>query len=196
MSVSAAQSLLALLGDAMPDTARAARLAIVDPDYVGGPARVTFDGEDTLSGKGYPWLAPYSPSPGDRVVMLPIGKLSYVIVGGSTVKLEAEKGTIPISRGGTGASTEAGARTNLGVNSKDEDAAALSALGVELIDEVNALVAAHAAAEVTARAMAISTAIEALRAQLRPIILQSPNGNSWRLGVANDGSTIWTAVTP
>lgn len=62
---------------------RPVKHAVVDPAYVassypGTLPRVTFDGESTLSAKGYASL--YAPKPGDRVVMLPAGN-TYVIVG-------------------------------------------------------------------------------------------------------------------
>ncbi|HEU4754011.1 MAG TPA: hypothetical protein VFU47_12955 [Armatimonadota bacterium] len=57
-----------------------ARLATIDPAYSSGNPKVTFDGEDTLSGRTYPKLRGYTPAPGDRVLMLRVGA-SYVIVG-------------------------------------------------------------------------------------------------------------------
>lgn len=65
------------------------RLAIIDPAYVSTaspypdaipPARVTFEGEGSLSGKSYPVAAGYIPTPGARVWMVPIGT-TYLIVG-------------------------------------------------------------------------------------------------------------------
>jgi hypothetical protein len=70
-------------------SARPIRLAVVDPAYVtfGGlypsgtnPARVTFEGETTLSAKAYPVASGYMPQAGDRVYMVPIGN-TYLIVG-------------------------------------------------------------------------------------------------------------------
>ena len=58
---------------------RPIRLATIDPDYTSGDPRVIFDGEATLTQKTYV-CASYTPSPGDRVVMVPIGH-SYVIIG-------------------------------------------------------------------------------------------------------------------
>lgn len=59
---------------------RAPRLATVDPDYTDGSPKVTFDGEDTMSGKLYPYLDSYTPAPGDRVLLVPVGT-TYLIVG-------------------------------------------------------------------------------------------------------------------
>lgn len=67
---------------------RAVRLATVDPTYdpwdnypdPPAPARVTFDGETTLSGKAYPYVSGYVPWAGTRVVLVPIGN-SYLITG-------------------------------------------------------------------------------------------------------------------
>lgn len=61
------------------------RLATVDPAYVsstypGTLPKVTFDGETTLSGKRYPVMSPYLPTPGDRVLMVPLGA-TYLIIG-------------------------------------------------------------------------------------------------------------------
>lgn len=80
--------LAAIQGAARPKNGsadRKARLATIDPAYVassypGTLPRLTFDGEDTLSVRGYVALAPYIPTPGHRVVLLPIGN-SYVILG-------------------------------------------------------------------------------------------------------------------
>lgn len=56
-------------------------LATIDPAYVSGNPKVTFDGEDTLSEKLYPHATSYTPRAGDRVVMLPIG--STFLISGS-----------------------------------------------------------------------------------------------------------------
>jgi hypothetical protein len=61
-------------------TARPNRLATVDPGHTSGQPRVTFDGEDSMSQKAYPYLASYTPAAGDRVLMVPAGT-SYVILG-------------------------------------------------------------------------------------------------------------------
>lgn len=67
------------------------KLARIDPAYdaFGGsypdtvaPAKVTFEGEGTLSGKLYPVATGYIPSPGARVWMVPIGT-TYMIAGGA-----------------------------------------------------------------------------------------------------------------
>ena len=56
------------------------RCATVDPDYTQvGPARVMFDGEETLTDKAYQYLGT-APRANTRVVMLPIGP-TYVILG-------------------------------------------------------------------------------------------------------------------
>jgi hypothetical protein len=67
---------------------RPIRLATVDPAYTPWvaypaappPARVTFDGESTLSGKAYPYASGFIPWAGSRVVLVPIGN-SYLITG-------------------------------------------------------------------------------------------------------------------
>lgn len=56
------------------------RLAAIDPAYTTGLAKVTFEGETAVSGKGYAWVRPYVPQPNDRVVMAPVGT-SYLILG-------------------------------------------------------------------------------------------------------------------
>lgn len=64
-------------------------IGTVDPAYVsssfpGTMPKVTFDGESVLSGKTYVVLSPaYRPSPGDRVVLMPVGT-TYAIVGSVT----------------------------------------------------------------------------------------------------------------
>ena len=56
------------------------RCATIDPGYAGfGPARVTFDGETTLSQKAYQFLD-NPPRAGTRVALLPIGP-TYLILG-------------------------------------------------------------------------------------------------------------------
>jgi hypothetical protein len=64
----------------LPSADKPARIATIDPAYVSGSARVIFDGEDALSGKAYSYVSTYSPTAGDRVVMIPVGT-TYVIVG-------------------------------------------------------------------------------------------------------------------
>lgn len=68
---------------------RPIRLAVVDPSYSAfsgiypdgvNPARVTFEGESTLSGKYYPVAVGYVPGPSQRVWMVPIGT-TYMIAG-------------------------------------------------------------------------------------------------------------------
>ena len=57
------------------------RCAIVDPAYAGtGPARVTFDGEESLSQKTYHFIGMTPPPAGVRVALLPIGS-TYMILG-------------------------------------------------------------------------------------------------------------------
>lgn len=58
---------------------RPVRLGTVDPAYSGtGSARVTFDGESTMTVKAYTIMEPISAS--DRVALLPVGQ-GYVILG-------------------------------------------------------------------------------------------------------------------
>lgn len=68
---------------------RPIRLAVIDPAYNAfsgvypngvNPARVTFEGESTLSGKYYPVAVGYIPGPGQRVWLVPIGT-TYMIAG-------------------------------------------------------------------------------------------------------------------
>jgi hypothetical protein len=67
---------------------RPIRLAVVDPAYdpfaaypaATPPARVTFDGESTLSGKAYAVAQGFIPRPGQRVWMVPVGT-TYLISG-------------------------------------------------------------------------------------------------------------------
>lgn len=68
---------------------RPIKLATIDPAYSAfsglypsgvNPARVTFDGESTLSAKAYPIASGYIPQPGNRVYLVPIGN-TYLIVG-------------------------------------------------------------------------------------------------------------------
>jgi hypothetical protein len=68
------------------------RIATIDPAYNGfaspypdgiPSARVTFEGESTLSGKSYPVASGYIPMPLARVFLVPIGT-TYLIVGAVT----------------------------------------------------------------------------------------------------------------
>lgn len=58
------------------------RLAVVNPAHGAGvlSARVTFEGEDTLSTKAYPSIDPYTPVASHRVLMVPVGT-GWVIAG-------------------------------------------------------------------------------------------------------------------
>lgn len=84
-------------GDSSDGSARATKLATIDPSYTSGPARVSFDGEGVVSTKTYTFLDPYYPVGGDRVLMIPSGS-TYVIAG--SVKSTAtvpDTGWIPIT---------------------------------------------------------------------------------------------------
>lgn len=78
--------------DAAPPTSadKPVKLATIDPGYTTGSPKVTFDGESTLSGKGYAFADSYVPKPNDRVVMLPVGSTWVILgsVGGA--------GTVPV----------------------------------------------------------------------------------------------------
>ena len=56
------------------------KLATVDPAYVSGDPRVTFDGEDTLTTREYVTLDSYLPQPGDRVLLVRTGN-TWLVVG-------------------------------------------------------------------------------------------------------------------
>lgn len=62
------------------------KLATIDPNYVSGDPRVTFDGESTLSLKRYTVLGSYDPLPGERVLMAAVGQANYVIIGSVGLK--------------------------------------------------------------------------------------------------------------
>lgn len=46
------------------------RFGYIDSAYVTGRPKVKFDGEDTASGKQYPYLASYTPKANDRIMIL------------------------------------------------------------------------------------------------------------------------------
>jgi hypothetical protein len=46
------------------------QFARVDPNYSSGRPRLIFDGEITVSGKAYPYLASYTPAANDRVMVV------------------------------------------------------------------------------------------------------------------------------
>lgn len=56
------------------------KLAVVDPAYTTGLPKVTFEGESTMSAKGYAFAQSYTPTAGDRVFLLPVGT-TYLIAG-------------------------------------------------------------------------------------------------------------------
>lgn len=56
------------------------KLGTIDAAYAGGNPKVTFDGESTLSGRGYAFLDTYLPIPGDRVALIQVGS-TWLIVG-------------------------------------------------------------------------------------------------------------------
>jgi hypothetical protein len=59
---------------------RPPKLGTIDAAYTTGLPKILFDGETMVSAKGYSWLDPYLPLPGDRVSLLPVGQ-SYLILG-------------------------------------------------------------------------------------------------------------------
>lgn len=80
-------------------------LGTVDPAYSGtGLPKVTFEGESTMSTKGYPYL--YQPQPEARVALLPVGT-TYLIVG--TIGLAAPGGGATGATGALGATGATGA---------------------------------------------------------------------------------------
>lgn len=68
------------------------RLATIDAAFLSGMPRVRFDGETTLSGRGYPWVGDRTPRPNERVVLAPVGS-GYVILG--PPRLDVAQNTLP-----------------------------------------------------------------------------------------------------
>lgn len=56
------------------------KIGRIDPNYSSGLPRIKFDGETTVSGKGYPCLSSYKPVKNDRVLLRAV-KGSYVVLG-------------------------------------------------------------------------------------------------------------------
>jgi len=54
-------------------------LGTVDSGYVSGRPRIVFDGESSASTKTYPYLARYSPTANDRVLLIKAGS-TWVVV--------------------------------------------------------------------------------------------------------------------
>jgi hypothetical protein len=78
------------------------KLGTIDPSYEGfGPARVTFDGETSMSTKYYVCVN-CAPAPSARVILAPVGK-TYVVIGtvGSTGTQNWEP-VVPTSISSTG----------------------------------------------------------------------------------------------
>lgn len=55
------------------------RLGTVDPAYASGRPKITFDGEDSLSTKLFPYLSSYTPAANDRVLIAVLGFGSVVV---------------------------------------------------------------------------------------------------------------------
>lgn len=93
---------------------RPVRLAVVDPAYdpfaspypngATASARVTFEGESTLSGKAYPVAAGFVPRAGQRVYLIPQGN-GYIVAGAVSVQVTQGFWTKP---DGTGYGVEFG----------------------------------------------------------------------------------------
>lgn len=63
-----------------PGSSSGQRLATVDPAYAAGKPRVTFDGDTAMSPDGFTFTTSYTPQPGDRVLMTPVGN-TWTIAG-------------------------------------------------------------------------------------------------------------------
>lgn len=59
---------------------RPVRLGTIDVNYTSGTPKVLFDGESTISDRGYSWVGSYAPVNGERVFLIPVGQ-SYIIGG-------------------------------------------------------------------------------------------------------------------
>lgn len=53
----------------------------IDPAYAGGRPKVTFDGESVLSTKAFPYVNTYTPTAGDRVMLLRKPGGTWTVVG-------------------------------------------------------------------------------------------------------------------
>jgi hypothetical protein len=53
-----------------PKQEKVIKFARIDPDYVSGRPRLIFDGEESVSGKQYPYLGSYAPAAHDRVMLV------------------------------------------------------------------------------------------------------------------------------
>jgi hypothetical protein len=53
-----------------PKQEKIIQFARVDPNYTSGRPRLIFDGETSVSGKAYPYLASYTPAANDRVMVV------------------------------------------------------------------------------------------------------------------------------
>jgi hypothetical protein len=84
------------------ETGARVRLGTVDPSYVGGNPKVTFDGEGALSGRGYAYLDSYLPWPGDRVALIEVGS-TWLIVG----SIDSPTAGFPVQRIGSTVNTTA-----------------------------------------------------------------------------------------
>ncbi len=65
---------------------RPVKLGTIDVNYTSGTPKVLFDGESTISDRGYSWVSSYTPVNGERVFLMPVGQ-SYIIGGALKSKI-------------------------------------------------------------------------------------------------------------
>ena len=53
-----------------PEQQKLVRFATIDSEYTSGRPSVIFDGEDTATLKKYPYISTYTPTAGDRVMLI------------------------------------------------------------------------------------------------------------------------------
>lgn len=148
---------------------RPIKLAIVDPAYSGvGLPKVTFEGETTMTVKGYPYLEA-TPVAGSRVALAPIGR-GYVILGASgltgpyaalvarvsALESRALQGVVQgsISKSGTSASIDAAGLVDFAGVSRVSWDAAITGPGIY---DLHAWGSTSAGATVTTRVRGAST---------------------------------------
>jgi hypothetical protein len=73
------EELVSLIGQ-IHKTEKVLSLGVVPSNYSSGKPQIIFDGEETAGTKTYPYLSSYTPSAGDRVLMVNIAG-SHVVLG-------------------------------------------------------------------------------------------------------------------
>ena len=71
--------LIGIMKSAGKTEKKIARLGTIPIDYVSGRPKIIFDGETVATTRTYPYLASYTPTADDRVLVLMVGNSGVVL---------------------------------------------------------------------------------------------------------------------